>query len=413
MGQVYLAKTTGLGGFERQVVVKTLEPESSDEDSLVTMFLDEARLLGTLHHQYIAPIYEVGCDEEGRYFLVMDYVRGETAEAVWRTAGERDKALPLAFSLSTVSAIASALDYAHSLCGSDGTPLAIVHRDVSLSNVMIGYEGAVKLIDFGIAKFKSRTTHTQVGSLKGKLGYLAPEQILHKHVDHRADLFALGVVLYELTTMTRAFRDNSELITLERIVRGDLALPSSVVRGYPPELEKIVMRALAVDPEERFPSAGAFERELEALAAAMHVQLGHPPLVEVMTSLFDAGRRKRLARSSTEVATDQLRGGPGTAHADEDVTPVVPIDVIEDTDPRMPAEIHDMPTMPVESAIVQPIVRMKRPTTVTAQISLARPRLGSGGTSLVAAPSPSFIGWYLLAALIVIAIAIATAVAYS
>src|SRR2546423_3798413 len=158
MGQVYLARSKGLGGFERQVVVKTLEPDDTDGEALIAMFLDEARLLGALHHQYIAPVYEVGIDEDGRYFLVMDYVHGETAEAAWKAAFDRGEPLPLAFALTIGSAIASALDYAHALCTPDGAALQVVHRDISLSNVMIGHDGAVKLIDFGIAKFSNRAS---------------------------------------------------------------------------------------------------------------------------------------------------------------------------------------------------------------------------------------------------------------
>src|SRR3954468_607653 len=126
MGQVYLARTTGLGGFERHVVVKTLEV-ADEEEQFVSMFLDEARLVGALHHQYIAPIYEVGCDEEGRYFLVMDYIHGETAETVWKRCCDRGRQLPLAFSLTVVTSIATALDYAHNLRTPDGSALEIVH----------------------------------------------------------------------------------------------------------------------------------------------------------------------------------------------------------------------------------------------------------------------------------------------
>src|SRR5262249_24163434 len=154
--EVYLARATGLGGFERQVVVKTLEV---DDESFVTMFLDEARVVGSLHHQYIAPVYEVGKDEDGRYFLVMDYIRGESAEAVWQACTEEAGVAPLPFALTVVTAVASALDYAHALCAPDGTQLEIVHRDVSLSNVMIGYDGGVKLIDFGIAKYAQRASN--------------------------------------------------------------------------------------------------------------------------------------------------------------------------------------------------------------------------------------------------------------
>ncbi|HUS29360.1 MAG TPA: protein kinase [Kofleriaceae bacterium] len=335
MGQVYLARATGLGGFERQVVVKTLDLSiTDDDDSFVTMFLDEARLVGALHHQYIAPVYEVGCDEEGRYFLVMDYVHGETAEAVFRDANERKHAIPLSFALTVVSCVASALDYAHSLCAADGTPLEIVHRDISLSNVMIGYDGGVKLIDFGIAKASNRTTKTQVGTLKGKIGYLAPEQILRKHVDHRADIFSLGIVLYELTTQARAFKAGSDLITLERITKGDIVAPSKIVPDYPRELEAIVMRALEVDPDERFQDAGEMGRALESLAEHKGLRLGHGPVIDVMRALFAEKRpRRRLARSS-----DELRKQNQAIEADAD----------EDTDVRSSHPRSHKPTLPMK-----------------------------------------------------------------
>jgi eukaryotic-like serine/threonine-protein kinase len=339
MGQVYLARSTGLGGFERQVVVKTLDLSITDDDeAFVTMFLDEARLVGALHHQFIAPVYEVGCDDEGRYYLVMDYVYGETAEHVFRASTERANegagtaadpttgTLPLSFALTVVSCVASALDYAHNLCASDGTPLDIVHRDISLSNVMVGYDGAVKLIDFGIAKAANRATKTQVGTLKGKIGYLAPEQVLRKSVDHRADIFALGIVLYELTTGTRAFRGSSDLITLERITSGDLQRPTEVVPGYPAELERIVQTALQVDPDRRFQDAGTMGRELEALAASMRLPLGHAPVTDVMSKLFgEQRRRRRLARGS-DVRTDpSIQAHP--IEDDDEKTPVVALPI--------------------------------------------------------------------------------------
>jgi serine/threonine-protein kinase len=344
MGQVYLARATGLGGFERQVVVKTLDLSITDDDeSFVTMFLDEARLVGALHHQYIAPVYEVGCDDEGRYFLVMDYVHGETAEAVFRDANERKLPVSLAFSLTTVSCVASALDYAHNLCSADGTPLDIVHRDISLSNVMVGYDGGIKLIDFGIAKASNRATKTQVGTLKGKIGYLAPEQILRKHVDHRADIFSLGIVLYELTTQARAFKAGSDLITLERITNGEITPPSKIVAGYPRELEAIVMQALEVDPDERFQDAASMGKALESLAGHLGLMLGHAPVVDVMAKLFPNKRpskRRRLARSSNEVKTD-----PGLAKLEPE--DVIEADPDEDTDVRSVQRRAQRPTLPL------------------------------------------------------------------
>jgi serine/threonine-protein kinase len=413
MGQVYLARSTGLGGFERQVVVKTLDLSITDDDeAFVTMFLDEARLVGALHHQYIAPVYEVGCDEEGRYYLVMDYVNGETAEAVFRTSAERSLPVPLSFALTVVSCVASALDYAHGMCAADGTPLDIVHRDISLSNVMAGYDGAVKLIDFGIAKAANRATKTQVGTLKGKIGYLAPEQILRKHVDHRADIFSLGIVLYELTTARRAFRRGSDLITLERITSGEVRMPTELVPGYPPELERIVLKALQVDPDLRFQDAGTMGRELEALGAHLGLRLGHAAVIDVMTKLFGDQRRgrRRTARGSNEPPTDP--SNEMLIIEDDEKTPVVDLAMIgemeRDSSSRQRAArpttpiidrskreiavgsqgggidvaLDELPTPPSERALEPALIPLEdRPT------SLAAPILDAAG-QLLERPTP-------------------------
>jgi serine/threonine protein kinase len=350
MGQVYLARSTGLGGFERQVVVKTLDLSITDDDeAFVTMFLDEARLVGALHHQYIAPVYEVGCDDEGRYYLVMDYVHGETAEAVYRASTDRSWPVPLPFALTVVSCIASALDYAHNLCSQDGMPLDIVHRDISLSNVMVGYDGAVKLIDFGIAKAANRATKTQVGTLKGKIGYLAPEQILRNPVDHRADLFSLGIVLYELTTATRAFRESSDLVTLERITSGELKRPTDVAASYPKELERIVLKALQIDPEDRYQDAAEMGRELEHLAAQMNLRLGHVAIKDVMTSLFGERRsRRRIARGSSEPLGPKTEPLHDTLPDDDDEkTPVVDPRSFGEPEKRRTRERSLKPTTPI------------------------------------------------------------------
>ncbi|HEY3807895.1 MAG TPA: serine/threonine-protein kinase [Kofleriaceae bacterium] len=341
MGQVYLAKSTGLGGFERQVVVKTLEVDD-ESDPYVTMFLDEARLVGALHHQYIAPVYEVGRDETGRYFLVMDYIRGETVEKLWKRANERGERLPLEVALTVVRSIASALAYAHGLDAPDGTPLEIVHRDVSLSNIMIGHDGGVKLIDFGIAKSATRATRTQAGTLKGKFGYLAPEQVLQKPIDHRADIFALGVVLYELTTMQRAFVASSELVTLERITKGEVVAPSRHDAKYPRGLELIVMKALAVDPRLRFQSAHEFADEVEAFARRSGIALGDAPVAATMVAMF-GGAKRRLGRGSNEM---------------------------RELEREVPEEIADQElTVPLESAAQ---AAAPSPATMTAEVAPAR-----------------------------------------
>ncbi len=415
MGQVYLARSTGLGGFERRVVVKTLDPSTTeDDDAFVTMFLDEARLLGQLHHQYIAPIYEVGCDEDGRYYLVMDYIHGETAEAVFRRRERRGGLLPLPFTLTIGSSIATALDYAHALIGRDGAPLDIVHRDVSLTNVMVGYDGSVKLIDFGIAKAANRATKTAVGMLKGKLAYLAPEQVVHKPIDRRADIFALGIVLYELTTMTRAFRGESDLITLERITAGQVTPPSQVVPGYPPELEAIVMKALEVDPDARFQTAGDLGRALEGFASARGIALGHAAITDQMTQLFSE-RRRRFARSSADIQTDKsLAALPATPHPDHDITPVVPMQDLTPVTPVEPVqaieaeettEPREMPQVDLPAA---PQVRFVRPPTITAEVARIPHPSPFSGTALVRRAAPRrFEAWWIAVGMFVLAVIVA------
>jgi serine/threonine protein kinase len=305
MGQVFLARSSGLGGFVRHVVLKTLDLPGTDEDEATAMFLDEARLLGLLHHQHITPVYEVGRDDDGHLFLVMDYVHGRTAHDVWQRTNQLGAALPLDFSLTVAAAAAAGLHYAHTRRDAEGRSLRIVHRDVSLSNLMIGFDGAVKLIDFGIAKAANRSTQTQAGYIKGKLGYMAPEQLRGHAVDARTDVFALGIVLYELTTMRRAFRDESDQVTMERIRAGAFTPPRQMNPAYPPELERIVTRALRVDPRERYPDADTMRRELDLLGHQLGLVLGDAAVVEVTAQLFEQRlepwERPRAARPLTEL----------------------------------------------------------------------------------------------------------------
>jgi serine/threonine protein kinase len=289
MGRIWLGQATGIGGFERKVVIKTLElPRDTEEaEAAAAMFLDEARLLGLLHHQHVASVFEVGRDDDGRYYMVIDYLDGHSAHDVWERASQFGAALPLDFTLTVASAVANGLHYAHTRKGLDGAPLGIVHRDVTPSNVMIGYDGAVQLIDFGIAMAAQRKTKTQTGLVKGKVSYLSPEQVTGRDVDPRTDVFALGILLYEMSTMHRAFRDSSDLATMQRIKAGRVTRPSLVVPNYPLELEIIVMKALAVDPRERFADAETMRRALEALGHRLHLVLGDAAVIEVMAQLFD------------------------------------------------------------------------------------------------------------------------------
>ena len=299
MGRIYLGKATGLGGFERKVVIKTLEvPVDAQSDPAITMFLDEARLLGLLHHQHITSVFEVGRDDDGRHYMVLDYLEGVSAHDVWERAVQLGAALPLDFTLTVISAAANGLHYTHTRKDTDGTPLGIVHRDVTPSNVMIGHDGAVKLIDFGIAMAANRKTKTQTGFVKGKVGYLSPEQVAGRDVDARTDVFALGILLYELSTLHRAFRDSSDLATMQRIKLGKVVRPSLVAGDYLPELEGIVMKALQVDPRDRFPDADAMRRAIEALGHRLRFVLGDAAVIEVMAQLYEPSGPAANGRSS-------------------------------------------------------------------------------------------------------------------
>jgi len=288
MASVYLARLSGLGGFERHVVLKTLRAEGLDDDTLVPMFLDEARLVAMLHHPHIAQVYEVGRDDT-TYFLAMEYVHGETVRSVLETADRCRRTLPLAFSLTVGCAAAAGLHHAHERCGLDGSPLGIVHRDVTPSNVIVSYDGAIKLIDFGIAKATARSTVTRTGLIKGKVGYMAPEQVRGYAVDRRSDVFALGVLIYELTTQSRAFDAATQFEQLERSAHSDLVPPSRIVDGYPRALEDVVMTALELDPDDRYPTADAMRLALVRVGAELGLALGDAAIVHVLGDLF--GRR--------------------------------------------------------------------------------------------------------------------------
>ncbi len=286
MSRVYLARATGPGGFARHVVLKTIPTERQDDEQYVAMFLDEARLVAALNHQHIAQVFEVGCADDGSYFFAMEYVHGETVRHLLETARKQRVKLPLEVGLSIACAAAAGLHHAHERRDASGTPLGIVHRDVSPSNVILGYDGSVKLIDFGIAKATLRTTQTQTGFIKGKAGYMAPEQARGYAVDRRSDVFALGVLAYELTTQTRAYHAESQFESIRRTLRGDIAPPSLRVADYPPALEDVIMTALELDPDDRFQDVDAMRIAFEQIARELGVGLGSTPVIRALERLF-------------------------------------------------------------------------------------------------------------------------------
>ena len=289
MAQIYLARQSGLGAFERHVVLKTILRERASDERFVTMFLDEAKLAATLNHQNVAQVYEVD-QADGAYFMAMEYVHGENARAILETTIRRGWTVPLELALMIVSGAAAGLHHAHERRGKQGQPLNIVHRDISPANIMVGFDGSVKVLDFGIAKAEERATKTVGGMIKGKYGYMSPEQCKGKPIDRRSDIFALGICLYELTTLRRAFKGNDDFETMKRIVSGEVIMPSVAVAGYPRELEAIILTALAGDPNARFQTAQEMIEAIDAFAVRAKLTGSNTTLGRFMTQLFGSKR---------------------------------------------------------------------------------------------------------------------------
>jgi serine/threonine protein kinase len=285
MARIYIGRSTGIGSFERHVVLKLITPERANDHTAVQMFLDEARLAASLNHQNVAQVFEVG-EDGGIHYLAMEYVHGQDLRALLAKAGSQGTRIPLELALTVVAGAAAGLNHAHERRAADGTPLGIVHRDVSPSNIMIGYDGSVKLLDFGIAKATSRSVETQSGIIKGKFAYMAPEQCRGRDVDRRSDVFSLGIILYEISTQHRCFRADSDFDTMHRIVTGDVVRPTRLVQNYPLELEAIVMKALAVDAAHRYQSAGLLLEALETFAIANRFSLSTMGLGRFMRDMF-------------------------------------------------------------------------------------------------------------------------------
>ncbi|MDQ3036972.1 MAG: protein kinase [Myxococcota bacterium] len=277
MAEILLAKLSGPGGFERAVVIKRVLPHLAEQPGFREMFLDEAWIMSGLHHPNVVQVIELS-EHESELVLVMEYLAGETLHALLRELAHGE-VLPPALAAHLVSEIAAGLHAAHELRGASDQPLDVVHRDVSPQNVFVTYAGAVKLLDFGIARFGGRTNVTSTGEIKGKFTYMSPEQIRGERVDRRTDLWALGVVLWELCTGARLFQRANELLSFKAIVEEPIPRPSARrpehAEPLPPALEAIIMRALERDRAARYATASEMQRDLLAFvrASAGTVQL--------------------------------------------------------------------------------------------------------------------------------------------
>jgi eukaryotic-like serine/threonine-protein kinase len=274
MGALYLAQRTGAAGFARPVAIKVMQADLLEDDESVRMFVEEALLSARIRHPNVVHVEQFGETEDG-YYLVMEYVHGLSLSQLLSRIGANERAVSVNFAVYLALQVADGLHAAHELKDDDGEELGVVHRDVSPSNILLSADGYVKLIDFGIAKARSRSP-TLHRTLKGKLRYMPPEQAFGKPVDRRADVYALGIVLWELLTMRRLFQSNDDFDLLEQVRKPAIAPPSTIRSELSADLDRVAMRALAPEPADRYESAHAFRDALaEACPSALWLTPHH------------------------------------------------------------------------------------------------------------------------------------------
>ncbi len=305
MAELYLGRVDGPPRFAKPVALKLLHPHLAEDPQFSRMFVTEARIAATLSHANLVAVLDVDIEGPDSY-LVLEYVHGRDLRQVLAAGGK----MPLGLAVRVVIDVARGLHHAHAEALSEGgRPLGLVHRDVSPANVLVSFHGEVKLGDFGIAKASAHTVQTATGALKGKFGYMSPEQYLQEELDARSDVYSLGIVLYEATTGRRAFRGEAATI-MNRVLDGNYVPPEQVVDDYPPALAAIVDHALALEVDDRFSSAADFADALEDLAADLGLDTRRESLATYVRGLFDdppmpdldvAARRPELAVVDTAV----------------------------------------------------------------------------------------------------------------
>jgi eukaryotic-like serine/threonine-protein kinase len=263
MATVYLARARSVAGFERVVAIKVCHPHLRHEEEFSSMFLDEARLAARIHHPNVVSTLDVG--ETEQLYLVMEYIEGDRISGLIKAAARKGERMPVPITLRIMIDVLSGLHAAHELKDNQGSALNIVHRDVSPQNILVGVDGVTRITDFGIAKAEARLTVTREGQVKGKMSYMAPEQLSSTNVNRRADVYAAGVVLWEALTGRRLFRADTEAETLNLVLHGVVPAPSTVAPEVPPEVDAVLRKALERDPDKRYQNTADFADALENL----------------------------------------------------------------------------------------------------------------------------------------------------
>ena len=413
-----LGRTRGLEGFQRHVAIKQLRPEFAIDPKCYEAFVNEARLAAVLHHHNIVQVHDID-QEGGQPYFAMEYVHGIDLRTLLTRLAKRNEQLPLQHVVAIVASAAAALHHAHEQHGPDGQPLNIVHCDVTPANILIGFDGNVKVVDFGIAKAAIMRA-TDPGVPKGQVPYMSPEMCAGKPVDRRSDVFSLGIVLYELSTVRRLFKGQTDFHTMSAICNAEVPRPSQYRRDIPPQLEQIMLKALARDPARRYQSAGDMSLELDkiassvgvgatttALASYMRLQFGDqkepwlqheeppddedneptqvdfdgpasglaPPPTESIQKLaipkvIDASKGSPIAQARTVALTPSAPGQradelPVRKRGPTQPPQLPPIPVVEDTDERARTAVKRVATHPVDALaptdLVETLPRMQSP----------------------------------------------------
>ncbi|MDC0745666.1 serine/threonine protein kinase [Polyangium mundeleinium] len=309
MATVYLGRARGMGGFERLVAVKTMHAHLADEPEFVAMFLDEARLAAQIRHPNVVGTIDVQQDDRG-VFIVMEYIEGASLQQLLRALQKQGNTLPLEIALRVFLDMLAGLHAAHELTDAQGKPLHLVHRDVSPQNVLLGVDGVARITDFGVARAEARISTTHGSQLKGKIGYMSPEQAGRLPVDRRTDVYAAAVLLWELMALQRLIRGDSEAEMLAKVVASETPSPRSVNPDVPEALDAVCMRALEKNPDDRYSTAADFAEALDEAARSMGMKIATPRAVAsfvrahgIQTPPVDLRAKSNTEGQAAQVAT--------------------------------------------------------------------------------------------------------------
>ncbi|MEM9861617.1 MAG: serine/threonine-protein kinase [Myxococcota bacterium] len=376
MAELFLCRLHGPSGFERPVVVKRILPHLAARQDFVDMFLDEGRLTARIRHRNVVQVQELVQDQD-ELFQVMEYLEGESVSGLLRRLRLMRCKLDVRLAAHIVSEACAGLHAAHELTTPEGEPIGLVHRDISPDNLFVGYDGAVKVLDFGIAKGSTRLVRTETGTIKGKFSYMSPEQTDGQALDRRSDVFALGIVLYELLTQHALYRRRSPAATIKAITNERVAPPSSINPRVPQAFDALCLRALAKDPDARFATA----RDVRlALIQGLRALDEDEPLEDAMATLMRDIFEDRVAEKSQMLA--RVRRGERDAV-------VLPANV--DDNVELPSIVDAGPSTPIASTPPEHTPVSLR----SAQPEPRKGRLALGAAALIGCATAGFAAWAL------------------